>query len=171
MTAPVQLDLSFDRDEFLQMLLRDLAGALEDVVGVEEASGFISLVGQRMGARIVGIYCTALNVPALSEELLPAVLVDMKRRIKAQFSLLEHTTEKMVFRNGNCPFGDHVIDRPSLCMMTSNVFGVITAGVTGYAKVVLEKTIAGGEGECRVVVFKRKSQESDAADGREYFHG
>jgi len=37
-------------------LLRHLAGTLQDVVGVEEASGFISLVGQKMGDEINASY-------------------------------------------------------------------------------------------------------------------
>lgn len=38
------LDLPLERDLFLRTLIRELAGALQDVVGLEEASGFISLV-------------------------------------------------------------------------------------------------------------------------------
>jgi hypothetical protein len=38
--------IQLERDVFLRSLLRELAGTLEDVVGLEEASGFISVVGQ-----------------------------------------------------------------------------------------------------------------------------
>jgi hypothetical protein len=40
------LDVLLERDVFLRTLLRKLSGILEDVVGVEDASGFISLVGR-----------------------------------------------------------------------------------------------------------------------------
>lgn len=171
MSAPSELDVGLNRELFLRILLRDLAGSLEDVVGLNEANGFIGLVGQRMGLRIAQLYCAALKVEVLPEGLLPEVLVDLKRRIEGDFYLIESTPEVMVFGNRACPFGEHVLHRPSLCMMTSNVFGVITAGVTGYAKVALESTIAGDASECRVVVYKRKTREADAAFGREYFNG
>ncbi len=44
------------------------------------------------------------------------------------------------------------LGRPSLCMMTSNVFGVIAAENLGYAKVALTETIALGAPGCRAVV-------------------
>jgi hypothetical protein len=64
-----------------------------------------------------------------------------------------------------------VVGRPSLCMMTSNVFGVLAAESAGYAKVVLEQTIAQGDPGCRVVVYLKPGPAADAAEGREYVHG
>jgi hypothetical protein len=54
-------------------------------------------------------------------------------------------------------------------MMTSNVFGYITAENLGYAKVELQQTIAQGGKECRVVVYLKATEESEKAEGREYF--
>ena len=56
-----------------------------------------------------------------------------------------------------------------MCMMTSNVFGVISANNLGYAKVELGKTIAHGDPECRVVVYLKPTPEAEASEGREYF--
>jgi len=53
---------------FLRTLLRELAGTLQDVVGLEDASGFISVVGQRMGSQISDDYKQALNVAKLNRE-------------------------------------------------------------------------------------------------------
>ena len=53
--------------------------------------------------------------------------------------------------------------------MTSNVFGSIAAENLGYAKVALEQTIAQGDPGCRVVVYLKTTDESEAAAGREYF--
>ena len=66
-------------------------------------------------------------------------------------------------------FGTNVLGRPALCMMTSNVFGSITAENLGYSKVSLEQTIADGKPGCRVVVYLKHTPESEQADGREYF--
>jgi predicted ArsR family transcriptional regulator len=165
------LDVPLERDVFLRNLLRELAGTLEDVVGLKEASGFISIVGQRMGQQINNDYKAALNVPSLSRQQVRDVLVDLKRRIQGDFYVIEETEDKIVLGNRACPFGDRVVGRPSMCMMTSNVFGAIAAENLGYAKVELQETIAQGHGGCRVVVYLRATAESEAAEGREYVKG
>ncbi len=47
--------------------------------------------------------------------------------------------------------------------------GAITAANLGYAKVVLEETIAARCGHCRVVVHLQPGAEADAALVREYY--
>lgn len=163
------LQVSLTRDIFLRQLLRELTGALEDVVGVGEASGFISIVGQSVGEWLNGDYRRELAVPTLSADQVAAVLVDLKRRIEGRFSIVDADDEKIVLRNEACPFGMRVRDRPSLCMMTSNVFGVIAAENLGYAKVVLEKTIARGDEGCFVTVHLRQDAETGEDEGNEYF--
>lgn len=162
-------DIDLERDGFTRTLLRELSGTLQDVVGLEEARGFISVVGQRMGEQINESYTNALQVERLSREQVAAVLVDLKRRIQGDFYIISEDDEKIVLGNRSCPFGDKVLDRPALCMMTSNVFGVIAAENLGYAKVSLEETIAQHHGGCRVVVYLNKCEDALAADGREYF--
>jgi predicted ArsR family transcriptional regulator len=165
------LSVPLERDLFLRTLLRELAGTLQEVVGLEEAAGFISVVGQNVGDQINASYKAALGVSQLSREQVSAVLVDLKRRIQGDFYVIEEDDEKIVFGNRACPFAEKVLGRPAMCMMTSNVFGGIAAENLGYAKVVLEETIAQGHAGCRVVVHLKPTPEAEAADGREYFQG
>jgi predicted ArsR family transcriptional regulator len=163
-----ELPIDLDRDLFLRTLIRELSGTLQDIVGLEEAAGFVSVVGQRIGDQLNQSYCNALGVDKLSHAQIADVLVDLKKRIRGDFYLIEHSAERIVLGNRACPFADKVVGRPAMCMMTSNVFGVIAAQNTGYAKVVLEETIADGASGCRVVVHL--TPRSDAsAEGREYF--
>jgi predicted ArsR family transcriptional regulator len=166
-----ELPIPLDRDVFLRTLIRELAGTLQEVVGLDEASGFVSVVGQRVGEQINESYKAALSVPELSRGQVAAVLVDLKRRIQGDFYIIEEDDERIVFGNRTCPFAEKVVGRPAMCMMTSNVFGGIAAENLGYAKVVLEETIAEGAPGCRVVVHLRPSPEAEAATGREYFKG
>lgn len=168
-TAVRQLNLPLNRDLFLRTLIRELAGTLEEVVGYEEAAGYISLVGQHMGDWINALYTKEMGVATLNRQQVGEVLVDLKQRINGNFAIVEQDSGKIILESTTCPFEDKVLDRPSMCMMTSNVFGVITAANLGYAKVVLEKTIAKGCGHCRVVVHTQQSPEADAAQGREYY--
>lgn len=162
-------EIDLNRDNFLRSLIRELAGTLEEVVGLEEASGYISVVGRAIGRQIDQDYRHALRLDRLSRQQVAEVLVDLKRRIEGDFYIIEESPEKIVLGNRACPFGKKVVGRPSMCMMTSNVFGHIAAENLGYGKVELQRTIASGHPECRVVVYIVLSPEAVAADGREYF--
>ncbi len=167
---PIQeLELPLDRDIFLRTLIRELSGTLQDLVGLEAASGFVSVVGQNMGKQIDQAYKSALQVSNLSRNQVAQVLVDLKRRIMGDFYVIEETDDTIVFGNKTCPFAEKVVGRPSMCMMTSNVFGSIAADNLGYAKVELQETIANGNAGCKVVVYLKPTDEADAAAGREYF--
>lgn len=168
--APLSdLAVPLERDVFLRTLLRHLAGTLQKVVGLAEASGFISVVGQEMGDEINTAYKTALGVPGLTRAQVAEVLVDLKRRIQGDFFVVSEDDDKIVLGNRACPFGEKVLGRPALCMMTSNVFGSITAENLGYAKVVIEQAIARGDAGCRVVAHLKPTAASEAAASREYF--
>ena len=166
-----ELPVPLERDVFLRTLLRHLAGTLQKVVGLEEASGFISVVGQEMGNEMDQSYRNALGVSNLNREQVADVLVDLKRRIQGDFFIIEEDDEKIVLGNRACPFAEKVLDRPALCMMTSNVFGSIAAENLGYAKVVIEEAIANHDPGCRVVVYLKPTAAAEAANGREYFKG
>jgi predicted ArsR family transcriptional regulator len=161
-------DVPLERDVFTRTLIRELAGTLEEVVGLEDASGYISVVGTAIGEQIDQVYRNALAVERLSRDQVAEVLVDLKRRIQGDFFILEEAEDRIVLGNRACPFAEKVLDRPSLCMMTSNVFGHIAGQNLGYAAVDLEQTIAQGDAGCRVVVYLRPS-ETVPASAREYF--
>ena len=164
-----EIDVPLNRDVFLRALIRELSGTLEDVVGLQEAAGFISVVGQNVGDQMNQDYKSALQVSRLSRDQVSQVLVDLKRRIEGDFYIIEENDERIVLGNRACPFGDKVLDRTSMCMMTSNVFGAISAENLGYAKVELQQTIARGDPGCRVVVYLKPTTEAESAEGREYF--
>lgn len=166
-----EIDIPLNRDLFLRTLLGHLALTLQNVVGLEEASGFISVVGQEIGDEINQTYKKALAVSQLSQEQVGQVLLDLKRRIQGDFHIITQDSDKIVFGNRVCPFAEKVIGRPALCMMTSNVFGSIAADNLGYSKVVIEEAIARGDSGCRVVVYLQPTAEALAAQGREYCKG
>jgi predicted ArsR family transcriptional regulator len=163
-----ELDVALERDGFLRTLVRELAGTLEEVVGIDDASGYISVVGTAMGEEISREYRRAFRVDALTREQVVDVLVDLKRRIRGDFYVVEQAEDKVVLGNRTCPFAEKVVGRRSICMMTSNVFGHLAAENLGYGKVELQRTIAEGHPECRVVIYFARSDEAAAASGREY---
>ncbi|MBI1181864.1 MAG: transcriptional regulator [Alphaproteobacteria bacterium] len=162
-----ETDVALERDGFLRTLLRELSGTLQDVVGLEEASGYISVVGASVGEQLDRRYRKALQVERLSREQVADVLVDLKRRIQGDFYVAEEDDTRIVFGNRRCPFGEFVEGRPALCMMTSNVFGFIAAENLGYARVQISESIARGDPGCHVTVHLAPAAEADGA--REYF--
>jgi predicted ArsR family transcriptional regulator len=169
--AMSRLDIPLERDVFLRSLLRHLAGTLQRVVGLEEAAGFISEVGREIGDELNASYRKALRVENLNRRQVADVLVDLKRRIQGDFFVIEESADKIVLGNRACPFAEKVEGRPALCMMTSNVFGSIAAENLGYSKVVIDRAIARGDSECRIVVHLKRTPEAKAGQGREYYRG
>lgn len=150
-------------------MLRELTGTMQDVVGHQEASGFIALVGARIGDEFDRLYREAFEQRRLQRDQLSAVLVDLKRRIGGDFYVEEEGPDRIVLGNRACPFGDQVKGRPALCQMTSNVFGRIAAENLGYAKVDVERAIADGSPGCRVVLYLDPDGSGAGRPGQEYF--
>ena len=157
-----------ERDLFLRRMLRELTGTLEDVVGMEDAAGYVSAVGSAMGQWIDAQYREALDVDRLDVQQIASVFVDLKGRIGGDFFIESIDADRIVVGNRNCPFGDMAHDRLSMCMMTSNVFGRIAADNLGYARVELLDTIAQRAPQCRIVVHLRPRDEV-LPDEREYY--
>lgn len=151
---------------FFNAIIGHLSGLLEEVIGLKEAEGFISTVGGALGEEMSQRY------PAVPDTATPdhiaSILVDLKARIKGDFSVISADEEEIVFVARQCPFGEQVVGRPSLCMMTTNVFGRIVADRNGYAHVKIDRSIARGDPGCRVVVAL-KLQDMAPSDGLEFF--
>lgn len=113
----VQLaEIPLDRDRFLRSLVRELSGALEDIVGLRDASGYISVVGQAIGSQIDRDYRAALATPRLTREQVAAVCVDLKRRIKGDFRVVEEDDERIetIARgDGRCRVVVHLTPGPA----------------------------------------------------------
>lgn len=167
--SKIDINVLLERDLFFRTLIRELSSTLEKAVGVEETSELIGVVARTMGRQIDRKYKSALQVYNLSREQVADVLIDLKKRIQGDFYIIEESNEKIVLGNRVCPFGDKVLNRPSMCMMTSNLFGSIAAENLGYAKVELQETIAKGDCGCRVVVYLRLNKEAENSPGRQYF--
>ena len=160
-------EVDLDQAGFLRNVIGALAGTMEEVIGREDASAFVSAVGARIGDDLSRQYRTALGGAAGDLEAVAAVLVDLKTRIGASLEIASLSEDEIVLVNGDCPFAEKVIGRPSLCMMTATVFGRIVSQTKGYARVRVEEAIATGHGSCRVRVALGPGKGGD--DGHEFF--
>jgi predicted ArsR family transcriptional regulator len=161
------LDIEFDRHGLASTLIADMAGLLENIAGVEDACAYVSGIAARLEADVEKQYKAALGVQHLNRNQLIDVLIDLKNRAGGEFSLIEQDEDRLVFQNRTCPLGPAAANHPSLCMLTSNMFGRLTANTVGYAAVDLERTIAKGDAGCRVVLHLKRTELGP--ETREYF--
>ncbi|WP_271077268.1 methanogen output domain 1-containing protein [Aurantiacibacter sp. MUD61] len=162
------LELPLERDRFFRTIIRSLSGTLEQTIGLEEASGYIALVGSEVGEWIREEYNKAADKTQFTPREVADILVDLKRRIGGKFSVERVENDRIILRNTACPFGELVKNRPSLCQMTTNVFGRIAADNQGYARIALPKTIAKGDDHCLAIVYLTRDNAAEER-GREFF--
>lgn len=141
-----------DRETFLLDMVGELSGLLQASLSVQEAESMLGQVGSQIGRALDKGARTDLDVPKLSREQVEDALIELKAKIGGKFEIEEADDDRIVFVNSQCPFARNVRGRPALCMMTSNVFGRITADNLGYARVEIVDSIALGSAGCRVVV-------------------
>jgi predicted ArsR family transcriptional regulator len=144
----------FGRESFLRALVVQLANAVEEQQGPEAAQRAIAQVAVDIGGQVELEFrqATELTATSLSAEQIADCVVRLKAAIGGSFRVVDVTDERIVLVNGHCPFGPEVRHSPSLCRMTTSVFGGIAARNTGRAAVTLEERIALGDPGCRVVI-------------------
>jgi predicted ArsR family transcriptional regulator/anti-sigma regulatory factor (Ser/Thr protein kinase) len=145
---------AFGRESFLRALVVQLSMAVEEQQGPVAAQRAVAQVGADVGGQMEQEYRAAIGAlaGALDVERVAECLVRLKDAIGGTFKVVEIGDDRIVLVNSHCPFGDAVQRSPSLCRMTSSVFGGIAARSAGDAAVSLEERIALGDRNCRVVV-------------------
>ncbi|MDX1780290.1 MAG: methanogen output domain 1-containing protein [Thalassovita sp.] len=154
-----------DRESFLSNTLYHLTQTLETVAGVEEAEAFFSTVGSELGQDIwrgPKPQPEGENVPSHA---LTDMLLEIETGIGGAFKVISHDEKRIVLENSTCPFGMMEKGTGSVCMVTANLLGHLASKSAGYAKVHLEKTIARGDGYCRMTL----TLVDDNSPGFEYF--
>jgi len=144
----------FGKESFLRALVVQLARALADAHGPDAAEAAVAQVGTDVGGQMEEEYRRARQiVGTLTHEQIGDCYVRLKHAIDGGFRVVEVSDDRLVLENTQCPFGDAVQRSPSLCRMTSSVFGGIAArNHDGVVTVALEERIAVGDPMCRVTV-------------------
>lgn len=162
--------IALERESFMRQLIVSLGHLNEGILGSDVAGAYIMNVGLSMGAAIEAEYKRFWGIErSFTLDEYAHVIVDLKQKIHGNFSLVSKSPTKVVVQTTSCPFDDMVRYSPSLCFMTSSVFGGIAARNFGYAKVVLHKRIALGDPGCYVSIHLQRTPEAEASIGKEYF--
>jgi hypothetical protein len=144
----------FGKESFLRALAVQLAQTIEIQHGQDAADAAVAQVGTDVGGRMLDEFRVA---EAVADRMTPDEIgrcyVRLKHAIDGGFRVVEASAQRIVLVNDRCPFGEVVRQAPSLCRMTSSVFGGIAARDSEKgATVLLEERIALGDAGCRVVV-------------------
>ncbi|MCP3802360.1 methanogen output domain 1-containing protein [Allokutzneria sp. A3M-2-11 16] len=153
----------FGRESFLRALVVQLANTIEQQQGPGTAQRAIAQVGTDIGGQMEKEYRIATGTTGalpLTPEQIAECLVRLKTAIGGTFRVVDVTEDRIVLVNDRCPFGAAVQRSPSLCRMTSAVFGGIAARNAGNAAVTLEERIALGDPGCRVVLHLGAASEA-----------
>ncbi len=145
---------AFGKESFLRALVVQLARTVEFQHGPDAADEAVAQVGTDVGGQMEEEFRLARGiVDAMTPEQMAECYVRLKHAIDGGFYVIEVNEHRIVLGNTRCPFGDAVKLAPSLCRMTSSVFGGIAArNSTGPIDVLLEERIAVGDPGCRVIV-------------------
>jgi len=160
----------FGTESFLRALVVQLAQALEFQHGPDAAEAAVAQVGADVGGQMEEEYRRARGVVGrMAPDQMAECYVRLKHAIDGGFSVIEATEDRIVLGNTRCPFGDVVRLAPSLCRMTSSVFGGIAArNNDGPVLVTLEERIAVGDPGCRVIVCLDESKSPGAGFAHRY---
>lgn len=160
----------FGRESFLRALVVQLAAAVELQHGPDAAEAAVAQVGVDVGGQMEEEYRLARDVTGqMGPDQLADCYVRLKHAIDGGFYVVSATADRVVLGNRRCPFGDAVRAAPSLCRMTSAVFGGIAARNSAHgAEVTLEERIAVGDPGCRVVVDLRPSEAGSRPHAHRY---
>lgn len=144
----------FGKESFLRALVVQLAQTIEIQHGQDAADAAVAQVGTDVGGRMLEEFRLAKAVAGrMTPDQIGRCYVRLKHAIDGGFRVVEATEQRIVLVNDRCPFGEVVRQAPSLCRMTSSVFGGIAARNSEEgATVLLEERIALGDAGCRVVV-------------------
>lgn len=160
----------FGKESFLRALVVQLAQALEFDHGPDAAEAAVTQVGSDVGGQMEKEFRQAEEIVGrMTPEQMGRCYVRLKHAIDGGFYVIEADEDHIVLGNTQCPFGPVVQHAPSLCRMTSSVFGGIAARNSDEpVTVVLEERIAVGDPGCRVVVHLREHADTPASFGHRY---
>lgn len=166
LTVPTPVSLT--RESFLLQLLQHLRDCHDAVLGDALSDAFMAKVGQSVGEALEAEYKARLRIhrPFTVDEF-AEVMVDVKRKIQGVFQIVSKSPEKVELRATRCPF-QVTGGPPSFCRIGTSVFGGMAARNFGYGKVVLHRSLAAGDPECRITVYLQRTPAAEAEEGYEY---
>ena len=156
------IPVNISKEDVLKKIVEHMLANLDN----EQARALISKASIEIGKEIESMYKNFYSVDRMNVEQVCESITDSMGKIGGKFNIVYKGDDKLIISCSQCPFGTK--PNSALCAVTSNVIGVVTAKNFGYSKVILKKTIAQGNNECRIIVYLKKTKESEKEKAKEF---
>lgn len=123
-----------DRELYLELVLSELFGTLNDIVGNVEAQGYFAVVGNKVGRRLNNIILQNYGTDRLDRNQLVKVFEFLCHSTSSDFSTHGSGNEVMEFRKVYPP-SDIKIERSYVHSVASSIVGYIAAHSAGHVRV------------------------------------
>jgi predicted ArsR family transcriptional regulator len=151
-SVPPPLKLELDREKMLSECVRAFGVMIEDVVGADDARGYVSIVGERIGEFVAAEIAKGVDFESLSIDQTADLLVEVQNLLGGCFDVEVQNGHQIRLTNTQCPYSTQYAGRQSLCTLTSSIMGTVASMCNGQARVQLLETIAQNGACCRAVV-------------------
>ncbi|MCX7338572.1 MAG: methanogen output domain 1-containing protein [Alphaproteobacteria bacterium] len=156
-----------DKVFFLSTILEELVGAIESLVGFEEAAGLMHIVGHNIAEKV---HPHSEEGHLLTADQALSIFNDCMKAKGGEAYLLSPDPDKRVIKIKECLFGkEHVKNHPSLCKLTTSILGRFIAQNHGYSRIEIKETIAQGCAECHINIDLKPSSDTESSHGIEFF--
>ncbi|MBS3097860.1 hypothetical protein J4209_03655 [Candidatus Woesearchaeota archaeon] len=151
-----------------EMVLKTIITNLLLKIDKEESKKLINETGLQIGKDIEKIYKEFYGVGKLNIDQIVEAFTDAQNKIGGSYIVIEKSADKVIFKGNKTAFGDMLSKVPSLSSITSHILGMLVARNFGYSKVSFKKSIAKGDNEDLIVVYLKKTKESEEEKADEY---
>jgi hypothetical protein len=157
------IPVNLNKELFLKKITTYLASNLHKGDGRSS----LNESGLELSKYIDKIYREQYKTEKLSLDQIMDSIIDMYKKVGGSFKVVERNKEKILLKCKKSPFDEDVSDSFILFEINAGIIGGLISKSTGYCKVCLKP--AHGNGLYDVLVFLKKSKESEAEEGFEYY--
>lgn len=157
------IPINLNKEIFLKKMTTYLASNLYKGDNKEA----LNKAGLELSAYLEKLYKDNYHTEKLSFDQVVDVITDAYKKVGGSFKVLEKDKEKILLRCKKSPFGEDIADSFILFKINAGIIGGLISKSRGYCKVCL-KPAPKDKGLYDVLVFLKKSKESEAEEGVEY---
>ena len=150
-----------DREMYLELVLSELFGTLNDIVGNVEAQGYFAVVGNKVGRRLNNIILQSYGTDRLDRDQLIEVFQFLCQRTNSDFMTHGANNEVLEFRKVYPP-SDIPVERSYVHSVASSVVGYIAAHSAGHVRVRLTQETHCQDGVYGMTIYLNQ-QEGEGA--------
>jgi len=150
-----------------ELFLKKITTYLASNIHKGEKKEALNKAGLDLSNYLERIYKEHYRVEKLSFDQVIDAVIDAYKKVGGNFKIIEKDSKKLLLRCKKSPFGEDVSDSFILFNINAGIMGGLISKNNGYCKVCL-KPAPKDNGLYDILVFLKKTKESDEEEGIEY---